>query len=152
MILGALVELDKADPKNGTYIPKAKAIADAALDNAQLVDSNGILHDSNEPNLGQSGPNFKGIFIRNLGILNARSRTDSYAKFIQKNADAVWGKARDTQNEMGPVWSGPIYNSLTNAATHTSAMDALVAASTLNSGVGGYIGAFKRSLRQLYRI
>ncbi|KAF2103472.1 Six-hairpin glycosidase [Rhizodiscina lignyota] len=148
VILGAAVELDKADPGTGIYIPKAQAIADAALANTQLVDSNGILHDVNEPNLGSSGVNFKGIFIRNLGILNQQVHSDKYVTFIQKQADAIWTKARGVGDELGPVWSGPVYADLTNAGTHSSAMDALVAASNLQEGVGGYIGAFKRHLRE----
>lgn len=148
VILGAAVELDKADPSSGQYIPKAQSIANAALSNSQLVDSNGVLHDINEPNLGSSGPNFKGIFVRNLGILNQKVRDSNYETFIQKQADSIWASARGDNDQLGPVWSGPTYADLTNAATHSSAMDALVAASTLQEGVGGYIGAFRRDLRE----
>lgn len=142
VILGALVELNRADPKDGTYVPKAVKIALAALDNHQLVDSSGVLHDLGEPDLGGSGDSFKGIFVRNLGILNAHVRNSRFERFILKQADSIIAKNKNFNGQFGPVWSGPINNDFTNAATHASAMDVLVAASTLNPGVGGYIGAF----------
>lgn len=79
--------------------------------------------------------------MRNLGILNAAVRKDSYEKFIQKQADSIMASDRNGDGQFGPVWDKLNEENL-NAATHASALDALVAASTLQAGVGGYIGAF----------
>jgi len=123
VILGALVALNKASP-NSSYISTAQAIADAALDH--LTDSNGVLHDSCEPNCGGDGSQFKGVFARNLQALQKEHGKSSYAAFLQTNADAIWQD--DNQNgELSVVWSGP-YVSPANASTQSSALDAIVGA------------------------
>lgn len=123
MILGALVALNKASP-NSSYITTAQAIADAAI--AHLTDSNGVLHDPCEPNCGGDGSQFKGVFARNLQILQKSHGKSSYASFLQTNADAIW--ADDNQNgELSVVWSGP-FVSPANASTQSSALDAIVGA------------------------
>ena len=123
VILGGLVELNKASP-NSSYISTAQAIADAAI--SHLTDSNGILHDSCEPNCGSDGSQFKGVFARNLQILQKAAGKSGYATFLQTNADAIWQD--DNQNgKLSVVWSGP-YVSPANASTQSSAMDAIVGA------------------------
>ena len=123
VILGGLVELNKASP-NSSYISTAQAIADATI--SHLTDSNGILHDSCEPNCGGDGSQFKGVFARNLQILQKASGKSSYASFLQTNANAIWQD--DNQNgKLSVVWSGP-YDSPANASTQSSAMDAIVGA------------------------
>jgi len=123
VILGGLVELNNASP-NSSYITTAQAIADAAI--SHLTDSNGILHDSCEPNCGGDGSQFKGVFARNLQILQKAAGKASYATFLQTNANAIWSD--DNQNgKLSVVWSGP-YDSPANASTQSSAMDAIVGA------------------------
>ena len=68
VILGALVELDIASP-DPSYLEMAERIALAAI--KKLTDEKGILREHREPNLGADGPQFKGIFVRNLRILQA---------------------------------------------------------------------------------
>ena len=70
VILGGLLELYKAAP-DATYIIMAERIALAGI--KSLSDSNGILHDPCEPNCGADGPQFKGIFMRNLQKLQFTS-------------------------------------------------------------------------------
>ena len=123
VILGGLVELNKAAPDH-SYLETATEIAIAAI--KKLTDSDGILHEPGEPNCGADGPQFKGIFVRNLRILHQAKPDDRFKTFIHKNAESIWGKDRGPDDELGLVWSGP-YNSAT-AATHSSACDALVAA------------------------
>src|SRR5262249_52656254 len=66
VIIGGLVELSKItnDP---SLLSRAQAIADAAM--TKLVDDRGILHEPCEPNCGDDGPQFKGVFMRHLGEL-----------------------------------------------------------------------------------
>jgi predicted alpha-1,6-mannanase (GH76 family) len=129
VILGALVELSKADKNNATaYLEPAKKIAAAALH--KLADANGVLHDQHEPDLGNDGNQFKGVFARNLRQLYDATQERWMKEFLMTNADAVWNGARkDSTNLLGPVWSGPYFKA--TAATQSSALDVLVAAAAV---------------------
>lgn len=129
MILGGLVELNRAAP-NDTYLPIAKKIAKAAI--KELSDDAGVIHDGCEPGCGGDGNQFKGIFMRNLQVLHKAAPDDAFARSIKINADSIWlnNRNEDEGNTMSVVWSGP-FVSPANASTHSSAMDALVAAITV---------------------
>lgn len=123
VILGGLVELSRlnADPS----LPRAaEKIATAAT--TLLADRNGILHDPCEPKCGADGVQFKGIFVRNLGMLQLAYPDPQYSAFIVKNADSIWKAAQGPGHLFGEVWSGPFSGA--NAGTQSSALDALVAA------------------------
>ncbi|KZM22368.1 catalytic [Ascochyta rabiei] len=129
VILGGLVELNKASP-NDTYLPLASRIAKAAL--VKLSDDNGVIHDGCEPGCGGDGSQFKGIFMRNLQLLHEATPDDTFADSIRANANSVWMNNRDeSQGHVLSInWAGPFINPA-NASTHSSAMDALVAAIAL---------------------
>ena len=130
VILGALVELNKAAP-NDSYVTEANTIATAAI--AALTDANGVLHDPCEPNCGADASQFKGIFARNLQILQAAAPNAQYASFLDTNANAIWASDRNGDNELSVVWSGP-FDAPANASTQSSALDALVAAALMQVG------------------
>ena len=140
VILGALVELNKASP-NATYISTAKSIATAAI--KALSDSNGVLHDPCEPNCGADGSQFKGIFMRNLQLLQAASPENSYLTFIATNAASIWAKNRNAANQLSVDWAGPFVGSA-NASTQSSALDALVAAAAFQGQLGNGIASRRR--------
>ncbi len=123
VILGGLLELHKAVP-NDVYLVAAVKIALAGIDH--LSDSNGILHEPCEPNCGADGPQFKGIFMRNLQILQKAIPIDKVEKFITHNAESIWNTDRGDGDRLGLVWSGPFTGA--TASTQSSACDALVAA------------------------
>ncbi len=123
VILGGLVELNKAQP-SPAYITTANTIAQSAI--AHLTDANGILHDAGEPNLGADGPQFKGVFLRNLMALTAVTPLQQYSDFSLTNAESVWYTSRNANNAFGQVWSGPFDAVYT--ASQGSAVDAFVAA------------------------
>jgi predicted alpha-1,6-mannanase (GH76 family) len=123
VILGALVELNRATG-DGSLLTAANGFAMAAL--KKLTDVDGVLHDSCEPNCGSDGNQFKGIFVRNVRYLYQAAPTDALKNFLIKNADVIWANNRNAQNQMGVVWSGPV--TATNGPSHSSAMDAIVAA------------------------
>jgi len=123
VILGGLIELNKAQPDKHLLIT-AQNIATAAI--KKLSDNSGILHDVCEPDCGNDGPQFKGIFMRNLQVLQQAMPNPIFAKFIEDNADSIWINARGTGDKLDLVWSGP-YKSAT-ASTQSSALDALIAA------------------------
>ena len=131
VILGALVELNKARP-NPSYLDTAVKIANAAV--TRLCDANGVLHDPCEPNCGFDGPQFKGVFMRNLQILQQAVPTAKFEQTITKNADSIWAHNRGIGNRFGLVWSGP-YDNNPSASTQSSACEALIAAASLNSSV-----------------
>ena len=67
VVLGGLAELSAAN-HDPALEAAAQKIATAAI--TQLVDENGILHDPCEPKCGADGVQFKGIFVRNLVLLD----------------------------------------------------------------------------------
>jgi predicted alpha-1,6-mannanase (GH76 family) len=123
VILGALVELNHAQP-SPQLLETAQTIANAAL--THLTDSNGILHDTCEPNCGADGVQFKGIFARNLMALSFAAPNPAYVTFASTNAESIWNHSRDSSNAFGQVWSGPF--DAENAGSQGSALDAFVAA------------------------
>lgn len=108
-----------------SYLTQAEAIANAAT--SKLVTSGGIL---SEP-CGSSGCDgdqmqFKGIFMRNLYTLDQAAQSPSYSQFITANAASIWANDRNSSNQLGLSWQGPVGSP--NAATQGSALDALNAA------------------------
>jgi predicted alpha-1,6-mannanase (GH76 family) len=102
----------------------AQSIALSAI--ARLTDLDGVLHDPCEPaRCGNDAPQFKGIFARNLAVLNAAAPVPGFRAFLRRNAESIW-KNRDADCRFGLVWSGP--SEVMTAATQVSALDALVAA------------------------
>ncbi|KAB8239085.1 hypothetical protein ETB97_004962 [Aspergillus alliaceus] len=124
IVLGGLAELHRA-AKNESDLDAAAKIAKASI--AYLADSNDVIHESCEPdNCDSNETQFKGIFIRNLRLLHSVAPNDTYAKVINASANSIWQNDRNDQNQFGVNWTGPATQ--VNASTHSSAMDALVAA------------------------
>ena len=128
VVLGGLVDLNRATGGSRPYISYAKSIASAAI---KALSRDGILHDPCEPRdrCKGDGEQFKGIFMRNLRELHVYSPEREYRDFIVKNADSIWKNNRK-DGKLGAVWSGP-FSDPASASTHSSALDALVAAAAL---------------------
>jgi predicted alpha-1,6-mannanase (GH76 family) len=123
VILGGLTMLAKQSG-DAKLLEAAQSIALAAI--SRLTDLDGVLHDSCEPaRCGNDAPQFKGIFARNLAVLNSASPVPGFRAFLRRNAGSIW-KNRDPEGRFGLVWSGP--SDVKTAATQVSALDALVAA------------------------
>ena len=143
VILGGLVEMYYIAPGgaagSSNYLQIAQSIADAAI--TTLVDQNGILTEPCEKNgdCGVDGPQFKGIFTRNLAYLyrtlvqekSDPSSSEQYKQFIITNADSIWEKDRTSNNQFGLRWAGPVDK--TDAARQTSALDTFNAAITVST-------------------
>ena len=130
VVLGGLAELSAAN-HDPALTRIAQRVATAAI--TQLADENGVLHDPCEPKCGADGVQFKGIFVRNLLLLNESHQLTAYETFIDNNADTLWKDARGPNFQLSERWTGPFDSS--NAASQTSALDALVGAATLHSEV-----------------
>ncbi|KAH8722673.1 glycosyl hydrolase family 76-domain-containing protein [Phaeosphaeriaceae sp. PMI808] len=130
VILGALVELNIASP-DVSYLALASRIVHAAL--RELSDANGVIHDVCEPNCGNDGAQFKGIFMRNLQALYAVAPHEELRLAVKVNAESVWASGRE-DNQRGVVfgvnWAGPF--SGVDASTQSSAMEALIANIVVN--------------------
>lgn len=127
VILGGLVELSKAT-SNSSHLKVAGNIALAAI--KTLSDKNGVLHDPCEPNCGNDGTQFKGIFMRNLQVLQKAIPNKTIRSFITLNAATLWTKNKNENDQFGVNWAGPFIGPA-NASTQSSAMDAIVTASSL---------------------
>ncbi len=126
VILGGLALLSK-QTGDANLLERAQSIATAAI--GKLTDQDGILHDSCEPKCGADGVQFKGIFVRDLAVLNAAAPEARFQEFFERNAKSIWRNG-DARHRFGVVWSGP--SDPKTAATQVSALDALLAAVTGN--------------------
>ncbi len=130
VILGGLAALSRASG-NPSLLTPANRIATAAV--TRLTDPAGVLHDPCEPNCGEDGVQFKGIFARNLADLNRASPNPQLQHFLQTQADSLWTNARTPENRFSTVWSAPSPPGPPtpgNAGAQASALDALNAATT----------------------
>ena len=140
VILGGLVEMYKI-LGNPSYLQTALNIADAVV-NGNLLVKNGILTETCDPSSSCDGDQcqFKGIFMRNLSSLyETDTAKTTYRDFITRNADSIWLNNRNTSNQFGLKWAGPL--DTPDAVKHSSALDAIIAAmpfdtSTLNLTIG----------------
>jgi predicted alpha-1,6-mannanase (GH76 family) len=124
VILGGLVEM-YAITRRKSYLERAQAIADAAIHT--LVNGDGILVEPCETGgCGGDGPQFKGIFMRNLGLLYTTTRKRAYRDFLRRNADSLWTHDRNASDQFGLRWAGPFDRA--DAARQSAALDALNAA------------------------
>jgi predicted alpha-1,6-mannanase (GH76 family) len=128
VVLGGLAELSAAN-HDPALAEAAEKIATVAI--TQLVDEYGILHDPCEPKCGADGVQFKGIFVRNLVLLDRTHPQKAYESFIDKNADTLWKDAQGPGFHLSERWSGPFDSG--NAASQTSALDVLVGAALLHT-------------------
>jgi len=131
VILGGLTNLSKLSG-DSKLLEAAQSIALSAI--ARLTDLDGILHDPCEPRrCGNDAPQFKGIFVRNLAVLNSAAPLPGFRAFFRRNAESIWNH-RDAGDRFGVVWSGP--SDLKTAATQISALDALLAAAEAEASAG----------------
>ena len=121
VILGGLVDLYKST-NDSSLLTQAQAIADAAI---HTLAPNGILQEPCEPNCGDDGPQFKGVFIRNLYYLYQTTNKQAYKDFITKNADSIW-LHRNSANQFGLNWAGTLDSA--DVARQSSAIDTINAA------------------------
>ena len=127
VILGGLAEL-AAISGDQSYVRQAESIADAAI--AALVDQDGVLVElcEKDSDCGADGPQFKGIFVRNVAALYTVSPKPAYKTFIARNAASIW-RNRDTQNRFGLHWNAPIDRA--DPSRQSSALDCFNAALTI---------------------
>lgn len=124
-MLGALVALHQANPKDESYLERAINIARATIDYFPKP-NNGILTEDCDPNCDTTAAQFKGIFIRNLATLQQVRPQDDIRDFIHRNADSIWKHDRGDGNKLGSAWAGPYQAGPVSAMC--SGLDGLVAA------------------------
>lgn len=137
VILGGLAELSRATGDQ-TLLESARQIADAAME--KMADADGVLHEKCEPDCSSDGKQFKGIFVRNLVILDRAERDKRVRKrisgFVKVNARSIVTGDQTQDHGFGQVWSGLAGQGpagQVDAVTQTAAMDALVADLELKS-------------------
>jgi len=125
VILGGLVNLYSIN-KNNTLLNIAQNIADAVYETL-VYSKGGVLREPCELNsdCGADGPQFKGVFIRYLGILAQQlqgAERTKYTTWVHTNSDSIWNKDRTSDDRFGLKWVGPADQTAT-ATTQTSALD-----------------------------
>jgi predicted alpha-1,6-mannanase (GH76 family) len=134
VILGGLTDLYKTTGHK-KYLLAAEKIASATI--KHLTNKQGILTEPCSNNKCDSDQEqFKGIFIRNLAYLTQyvdnSELSSTYRDFIVNNANTIWAKDRNSQDQFGVDWSGD--NSETPTyISQTSALDAFNAATLVKS-------------------
>jgi len=129
VILGGLAALYDITGDHG-YLSHGESIADAAL--ARLTDAGGILTEPCEltaDGCNGDGTQFKGIFVRYLHEFYAHSGKRAYRDFLLANADSVWERARNADDQFGLRWGGPF--DYADASRQSSALEVLTAAAAL---------------------
>jgi predicted alpha-1,6-mannanase (GH76 family) len=123
VVLGGLTDLYKATA-DSSLVTKAESIADATITSPALVNSSGILVEPCEASgCGNDGPQFKGIFAKNLYYLFMTDQNSTYNAFLSQNANSIWSNDRDMDNQFGLHWAGPFDTA--DGARQSSAEDAL---------------------------
>jgi predicted alpha-1,6-mannanase (GH76 family) len=124
IILGALTELYAATNDRG-YLAQAQVLADASTRSA-FLNPGGVLTEPCEQNgCGGDGPTFKGVYVRNLGELNAALRNRPYQAYLTRQATTSYREDRNRFDQYGVHWAGPIAS--ISAATQQSATEAQIA-------------------------
>ncbi|KAK5110144.1 hypothetical protein LTR62_006278 [Meristemomyces frigidus] len=128
VILGALVELSTATGSTA-WLDSAEKVAKGAV--ATLVDNNGILTETGSyPTNDADADQFKGVFARNLAVLQAVRGDSSYVTLLTKSADELWRQDRNSAGQLGPDYQGAVY--ATSAPAQSSAMDCIIAAAAVS--------------------
>jgi predicted alpha-1,6-mannanase (GH76 family) len=122
VVLGGLTAMSQ-DTGDASLIDRARSLALAAI--AHLTGANGILHDPCEPKCGADAVQFKGIFARNLALLNNAAPDRRFCDFLRANAASIV-RNQTADHRFGVVWSAP--SGEANAATQISALDAILSA------------------------
>jgi len=101
VMLGALVEMDRLTG-DSSCLDRADAIAQGTLDHLTM---NGILtEEAAYSDEDTTSAQFKGIFARNLAVLQAARGNGNYVSFLQKNADTIWSNDRQSDGQIGVDW------------------------------------------------
>jgi predicted alpha-1,6-mannanase (GH76 family) len=128
VILAGLTDLATAT-HDASLISKAQAIADAAIKN--LVTPAGVFEDKLRPGQkpGADMPQFKGVFLRGLVMLNNADPKPRYKAFALTNAKSILandhGSGPDGAHKFGVYWQGPFDSA--DGTRQTSAIDVFLA-------------------------
>lgn len=124
IVLGALTELYDATGDRG-YLRTAQKLATASTRDAG-INPKGVLREPCESgDCGGDGPTFKGVYVRNLGELNAALPNRPFQTYLVKQAKTSYAKDRNRFDQYGLHWAGPIR--FISAATQQSATEAQIA-------------------------
>ncbi|MGW4397873.1 glycoside hydrolase family 76 protein [Amycolatopsis nivea] len=124
LAIGGFTELWRATGDQ-SYLDAAHRLADSAITG---LTSGGVLVESCESgSCDENQKQFKGIFLRYFGDLATASADQKYRDFVQRQADSVWLRDRDSLNRIGERWAGGTPNAV-DWRTQASGLEALIAA------------------------
>lgn len=135
-LIGGLTELSLATG-DSSLLDEANAIAHATM--SKMASSAGVLVET--PCGGDICVQFKGVFMRNLALLNQRSPAAEYRTYMRLQSDNLWDRNRDAMDRFGYAWEKALEDTseTPTAARQSSALDGLIAAvrsSNMNLAIG----------------
>lgn len=98
IILAALAEHSKIDPSTSDQALKLAASLAQASSTSSLLNSNGIMTDFDDVNCNEDSAQFKGVYFRDLGVLNELS-SGAYDGYIFRNAASLLSHGRDPRTQ-----------------------------------------------------
>jgi predicted alpha-1,6-mannanase (GH76 family) len=118
--LAGLVELYRATG-NQSLLTEAQKLANASTTSTYL-NPGGILQEPCESGgCGADGPSFKGVYVRDLGVLNNQLSGHPYTSYLTHQESAAYADDRTPLDSYGLHWAGPVDS--TDAARQQSALD-----------------------------
>jgi predicted alpha-1,6-mannanase (GH76 family) len=124
VVLGALVALRDLTGSE-YYVRLARALGSASSASKVLHVDNVLTEPCEKSGCSIDGPSFKGIYVRNLGLLNRALDDHPYTDYLVAQATVAADNDRTDDAEYGLHWAGPIVG--ISGATQQSAVDLLVA-------------------------
>jgi Glycosyl hydrolase family 76 len=119
--LAGLVELYRATGTQ-SLLTEAENLANASTSSTYL-NPGGILQEPCEPSngCGADGTSFKGVYVRDLGVLNNELSNHPYSTYLTHQESAAYADDRTPLDSYGLHWAGPVDS--TDAARQQSALD-----------------------------
>ena len=130
VIINSLLEFNNAAPDT-SLINNATAIATTTCPTKPFNDNKYIFTEA-ASDFDENVEESRGIFLRNLRLLQRYAPSGIYVSFGQRNADSIWVNARSSDGILGVMWQGGhasgSSSQISDFSSHSPALQCLVSA------------------------